>query len=44
MKKVVGFSISEEVIERIDEYRGLAARSAVVEDMLRKELGLKKVN
>lgn len=42
MKKVTGFSISEDVIEKIDEKRGLAARSAVVEDILRKGLGLKK--
>lgn len=43
MKKVTGFSISSEVIEHIDETRGLASRSAVVEDIIRKGLGLNSI-
>lgn len=42
MKKVTGLSLSEDVIQKIDELRGLASRSAVVEDILKKELGLKE--
>ncbi len=41
MKKVIGFSLSEEVITRLDFSRGMVSRSAYVEDILRKELGLK---
>lgn len=40
MKIVTGFSISEDIIKKIDEDRGLAGRSAVVEDILRKWLGM----
>ncbi len=42
MKKATAFSISAEVIEKIDQERGLATRSAVVEDILRKGLGLRE--
>lgn len=38
VKKVTAFSISEDVLEQIDQMRGLASRSAVVEDLLKKGL------
>jgi metal-responsive CopG/Arc/MetJ family transcriptional regulator len=36
MKRIVTLSISDELIEKIDNMRGLASRSAVVENILRK--------
>ncbi len=38
VKKVTAFSISEDVLEHIDQMRGLASRSAVVEDILKKNM------
>ena len=34
MKKVTGFSLSEDVLQTVDERRGLASRSAYVEYLL----------
>jgi len=40
MKVKTGFSVSEEVLKRLDERRGLVPRSTFIEYILRKEFGM----
>lgn len=42
MKTGIGLSVSNEVLEQLDMRRGLVARSTYIEDILRKEFGLKR--
>jgi len=41
MKRRVTLSLEEDILERIDEEKGLASRSAYIEDILRKALKLR---
>lgn len=39
MKKIISVSISEEIVNKIDNERGLVPRSAVIEERLKGSMG-----